>query len=198
MRCELFLLGQGTTSPALGDPLVRLQSSLFTRARYKHRVLLLSQHSPPSHAGEGRDAIHSWLLGAHPCASGRCSSGSFVVLCPYTLENGKDGGAIWRDPGTHLGGCPGFCSWCDLHGGGVLVGPVVDSVGTLSTSAPPSPTPSWHFTPAALCPQLSGSCQPQVKPEVWGELTPRGEPSHNANGSWCRNIPGLTDHAKNL
>lgn len=90
LRCELSLPGQGTKSPAQRDPLVRLQSSLFTRARHKHRMLLRSRHSRTSHAGGGETCIHSWLLGAHACTSGRCSSGSLVVLCPYTLENGKD------------------------------------------------------------------------------------------------------------
>lgn len=86
---------------------------------------------------------------------------------PLHLRKWKGrGGATWRDPGTHLGGCPGFFSWCGLRGED-LVGPVVDGMGTLSTSAPPSPTPSWHFTPAALCLELSGS-QTQVKPGVWG------------------------------
>lgn len=169
LRCELSLPGQGTKSAAQGGPLVRLQSSLFTRARHKHRMLLRSRHSRTSHAGEGRD-VHS-LLAAGSSFLHLWTLLQWELGGPLPLHLGKWkglGGATWWDPGTHLGGCPGFFSWCDVCGGDLPVGPVVDGLGTLSTSAPPSPTPSWHFTPAGLCLELFQSCQPQVKPEVWG------------------------------
>lgn len=67
--------------------------------------------------------------------------------------------STWED-------APGFFSWCELHGRCLLVGPVVNGAGALSTSAHTTQHPA--AITASLCLGLSRSCQLQVKVEVLG------------------------------